>query len=152
MKTPRFSPAMARATRTLGTVAVLAASSLAMPRSAAAQDEIEFPESGTPSERAKKLWHASRTRVLADAEAALSDAEYQKRRAPIWGAWTRLQMSVAGQDDRVDEIIPDVLGLLNDVYGWTAFPPAKRQEIRDRTRPSAPKRVAAMDERLAALK
>jgi hypothetical protein len=153
MKTPGFPLAVTRAAvATIGTIAVLAASPLDMLPSARAQDEIEFPETGTPAERAKKLWQASRTRVLADAKAALSDAEYQKRRAPIWGAWSRLQMSIAGKDDRVSDVIPDVLGLLNDVYGWTAFPPAERQEIRDRTRPFVEKRVAEMDERLEALK
>jgi hypothetical protein len=73
---------------------------------------IEVPETGTPAERLKKLWQATRPHLLADAKAALSDAEYQKRRAPIWSAWIQLQMSVAGDDDQVDRIIPDVLGLL----------------------------------------
>jgi hypothetical protein len=114
--------------------------------------ELEFPETGTAAERVRKLWSSSRTRILDDAKAALTDAEYQKRRVPIWGAWTRMQMVTAGDDDVVGQLIPDILSLLNSTYGWTAFPPAKRQEIRDRARPFTPKHVAEMDERVAALK
>jgi hypothetical protein len=117
-----------------------------------AQADVDVPETGTPAERLKKLWHDTRPHLLADAKAALSDAEYQKRRAPIWGAWIQLQMSVAGDDDQVERIIPDVLGLLNRIYGWTADSPAKRQENRDESRPFTEKRVAEMDKRVAAVK
>lgn len=61
-------------------------------------------------------------------------------------------MSVAGEDDEVERIVPDVLGLLNRVYGWTADSPAKRQENRDKSRPFTEKRVAEMDRRVDALK
>jgi hypothetical protein len=132
---------------------VLAALSVAKPSVANAQANIEFPEAGTPVERVQRLWQASRSHILADAKAALSDAEYQKRRSPIWGAWTRLQMSLAGESsDAVSRLIPDVLGLLNRTYGWTADSPAKRQEIRDRSRAFTAERVAEIDKRVAALK
>jgi hypothetical protein len=129
---------------TLVTISGLAAASLATLPVARAK-EIEFPETGTPVERAQKLWQSSRTHILEDAKAALSDAEYQTRRGPIWSAWTRLQMSIAGEEDQVSRIIPDILGLLNRTYGWTADSP-------DRSRPFTEKRVAEIDERLAALK
>jgi hypothetical protein len=152
METTRKPRAVLRALATIVTVAALAAFAPAMAPSARAQDEIEVPETGTPVERAKKLWQASRGHVLADAKAALSDGEYQKRRGPIWGAWIRLQMNVAGEDDQASRVIPDVLGLLNDTYGWTADSPAKRQEIRDRKRAFTEERVAELDKRFDALK
>lgn len=114
--------------------------------------EIKVPEEGTAAERAKKLWKASRPVILNDAKANYTDAEYMKRRAPVWRAWTTLQMHAAGENDRVSHLIPDVLGLLNDVYGWTADPPQKRKEIRDRTRRFVEERVAELDKRMAALK
>lgn len=122
------------------------------PARPARAEEIEFPETGTPAERTRQLWKASRTHILEDAKAALSDAEYQKRRGPIWGAWIRLQMETAGEADDVGRLIPDILGLLNRTYGWTADSPAKRQENRDESRPFTEKRVAEIDERVAALK
>jgi hypothetical protein len=151
MEPPGAARAVLRPLVTLVTISGLAAASLATLPDARAK-EIEFPETGTPVERAQKLWQDSRTHVLTDAKAALSDAEYQKRRGPIWSAWTRLQMSIAGEDDQVSRIIPDILSLLNKTYGWTADSPAKRQENRDRSRPFTEKRVAEIDERLAALK
>ena len=114
--------------------------------------EIKVPEEGTAAERAKKLWKASRPVILNDAKANYADAEYMKRRGSVWRAWTTLQMYTAGEDDRVSRVIPDVLGLLNDVYGWTADPPQKRKEIRDRTRRFVEERVAELDKRMAALK
>lgn len=114
--------------------------------------EIKVPEEGTAAERAKKLWKASRPVILNDAKANYPDAEYMKRRGPVWRAWTTLQMYTAGEDERVSHLIPDVLGLLNDVYGWTADPPQKRKEIRDRTRRFVEERVGELDKRVAALK
>lgn len=114
--------------------------------------QLAFPESGSPAQRARALWKETRPHVLADAAAALGDAEYMKRRQPIWGAWIRLQMETAGEDERVSRLIPDVLRLLNDTYGWTADAPAKRQEIRDRRRPFTGKYVEAIDGKVAALK
>jgi hypothetical protein len=61
-------------------------------------------------------------------------------------------MSIAGEDEEVSKIIPDILGLLNRTYGWVADPPAKRQQERDKARPYVEKRVAEMDKRIEALK
>lgn len=119
---------------------------------AAQAADIEVPEDGTPAERAKKLWQASRPVILSDAKANYGDAEYMKRREPLWRAWTRLQMSTAGAEGGLGRVIPDILGLLNDVYGWTAYPAQKRQEIRDRSRKFVGERVVELDKRLAALK
>ncbi len=127
----------------------------ATPRPARADPEPEalaVPDEGTAAERARKLWQASRPVILADAKANYPDAEYMKRRGPVWSAWTTLQMVTAGEDDGVSRLIPDVLRLLNDVYGWTADAPAKRKEIRDRARPRAAERVAEIDARVASLK
>jgi hypothetical protein len=109
-------------------------------------------DEGTAAERARKLWQASRPVILADAKANYPDAEYMKRRGPVWSAWTTLQMVTADEDDGVSRLIPDVLRLLNDVYGWTADAPAKRKEIRDRARPRVAERVAEIDARVASLK
>jgi hypothetical protein len=114
--------------------------------------KIEVPEDGTAAERAKALWKASRPVILADAKANYSDAEYMKRRGPVWNAWIRLQMSTAGESNGVGRLIPDILGLLNDVYGWTADAPKARQERRDRRRKFVEKRMAELDNRVAALK
>jgi hypothetical protein len=119
---------------------------------AAEPGNIEVPEDGTAAERAKALWKASRPVILADAKASYSDAEYMKRRGPVWNAWSRLQMSTAGEKNGVGRLIPDILGLLNDVYGWTAAPPKTRQEERDRKRKFVEPRVAELDKRVAALK
>jgi len=110
------------------------------------------PEDGTAAERAKTLWKASRPVILGDAKANYPDAEYMKRRGPVWNAWIRLQMSTAGESNGVGRLIPDILRLLNDVYGWTADPPKKRQEGRDRKRKFVEGRVAELDKRVAALK
>ena len=93
-------------------------------------EELEIPEEGTPGERLEALWSQTRPLVERDAGAGYDDAEYQARRQPIWRAWTSLQMSVAGEDDRVSEIIPRVLELINQVYGWTAFSPEERAKKR----------------------
>ncbi len=114
--------------------------------------DLSAPEEGTPAERAKKLWQASRPVILKDAKANYSDAEYMKRRGPVWRAWIGLQMSTAGESGDVSRLIPDVLGLINNVYGWTADTPARRQEVRDRSRKSIDERMAAFDKRVAALK
>jgi len=114
--------------------------------------KIEVPEEGTAAERAKTLWKASRPVILADAKANYPDAEYMKRRGPVWNAWIRLQMSTAGESNGVGRLIPDILGLLNDVYGWTADPPKTRQEGRDRKRKFVEERVAELDKRVAGLK
>lgn len=90
--------------------------------------------------------------ILKDAKANYSDAEYMKRRGPVWRAWIGLQMSTAGESGDVSRLIPDVLGLINNVYGWTADTPARRQEVRDRSRKSIDERMAAFDKRVAALK
>jgi hypothetical protein len=100
MNAPASSRAALRALAAIAVAASLSMLSLATALPARAAD-LEFPESGTPAERARQLWKATRTHVLDDARAALSDAEYQKRRGPIWGAWTRLQMVTAGEDDAV---------------------------------------------------
>lgn len=34
-----------------------------------------------------------------------------------------LRMSTAGKEDGGSRLIPDIPGLLDDVYGWTAHPP-----------------------------
>lgn len=52
---------------------------------------LEVPQQGTPTERATKLWQASRPVILKDAKANHSDAEYMKRRGPVWNAWIGLQ-------------------------------------------------------------
>lgn len=114
--------------------------------------KIEVPEDGTAAERAKALWKASRPVILADAKANHSDAEYMKRRGPVWNAWIRLQMNTAGENDGVSRLIPDILGLLNDVYGWTADPPKTRQEGRDRKRKFIEEKIAELDKRVAAVK
>jgi hypothetical protein len=114
--------------------------------------EIQVPEEGTAAERVKKLWQVSRPVILADAKANYLDAEYMKRRGPVWRAWTTLQMSTTGEEGGISRLIPDILGLLNDVYGWTADPSPKRQEIRDRTRRFVAERIAELDKRVAALK
>lgn len=51
----------------------------------------------------------------------------------------------------MSKLIPDVLRLINDVYGWTADSPAKRQEIRDRVRKSVEDRIAELDKRVQTL-
>lgn len=63
-----------------------------------------------------------------------------------------LQMATAGENAAVSKLIPDVLRLINDVYGWTADSPAKRQEIRDRVRKSVEDRIAELDKRVQTLK
>jgi hypothetical protein len=123
--------------------------------------EIEVPKEGKAAERAKKLWEASRPVILADAKANYPDAEYMKRLEPVYNTWTTLQGNMGGEDDRVGDLtsdtlfwdlIPDILGLLNDVYGWTGDPPEKRQERRNRRRKFVEKKIAELDKRVAALK
>ena len=110
--------------------AVPGAEPAAPPAQAEHEDRLEAPEEGPAAQRAKALWGQTRPLVERDAKAGYSDSEYLSRRQPIWSAWTSLQMSVAGEDERVSRVIPKVLELINQVYGWPAFPAERRAEER----------------------
>ena len=107
-----------------------AATSTGAASTASSAEDLTVPEEGTPAERLKALWSRTKPIVERDAKGGYDDEEYMRRRRPLWSAWTSLQMSLAGEDDRVSRIIPRVLELLNQAYGWTAYSPEERAKRR----------------------
>lgn len=93
-------------------------------------DTLDVPEEGTPAERLEVLWSRTKPIIERDAQSGYDDAEYMRRREPIWSAWISLQIDASGEDDRASEIIPKVLALINQAYGWTAYSPEERTKRR----------------------
>jgi hypothetical protein len=90
---------------------------------------IKVPESGSLPERVRALWRTTLPIIKGDAEAGLSDADYQARRLPLFSAWVTLQQENANSsasDNRVSELIPRILELIDHVYGFPGTPADRR--------------------------
>jgi hypothetical protein len=117
------------------------------------QKAPSIPQSGTPGERVRKLWAESKLVIKADAEANLSEAEYQARRAPLFRAWLDLQ-SVLSQLGRPDGIMgeraaSEVLVLISRVYGYPGYTETERQQRRRNT--NVTKELLELDQRIKTL-
>jgi hypothetical protein len=114
---------------------------------------LTVPQSGTPGERVRKLWAESKLVIKADAEAKLSDAEYQARREPLFRAWLDLQsqLSLLGRADGImgERSTSDVLALINRVYGYPGYTETERQQRRRNT--NVTKELLELDRRIKTL-
>jgi hypothetical protein len=91
--------------------------------------------------------------IKADAEAKLSEAEYQARRAPLFRAWLDLQsqLSLLGRADGImgERSTSDVLALINRVYGYPGYTETERQQRRRNT--NVTKELLELDRRIKTL-
>jgi hypothetical protein len=114
---------------------------------------LTVPQSGTPGERIRKLWAESKLVIKADAEAKLSEAEYQARRGPLFRAWLDLQsqLSLLGRADGImgERTASEVLALINRVYGYPGYTETDRQQRRRNT--NVMKELLELDRRIKTL-
>jgi len=100
---------------------------------ARAELQIRVPEEGSITERMRSLWGMTMPVIRAEAFAGLSDDEYQARRIPLYSAWVTLQQANANAqlpDKEVEQLISEVLGLIDHVYGFPGTPAAEREARR----------------------
>lgn len=95
--------------------------------------QIKVPEAGSINDRVRSLWATTMPVIKADASAGLSDAEYQSRRLPLFSAWVMLQQANTNAQPpvkQVAQVIPDILGLIDHLYGFPGTPAAEREKQR----------------------
>jgi hypothetical protein len=111
------------------------------------------PKLGTPGQRIRKLWAESKLVIKADAEAKLSEAEYQARRVPLFRTWLDLQsqLSFLGRADGItgERTVSEVLALINRVYGYPGYTETVRQQRRRNT--NVMKELLELDRRVKTL-
>ncbi|HOD76589.1 MAG TPA: hypothetical protein PKJ17_11200, partial [Syntrophorhabdaceae bacterium] len=113
------------------------------------------PEEGTPAERVRKLWESTGPIMKVDAQANLIDREYQNKRTPLFSVWVTLQgkLSLAPQkDERAQRVIPEVLKLIDDLYGFPGFTEERREKDRETAKKFFDKRYGRLEEEIKALK
>jgi hypothetical protein len=102
-----------------------------------ARTALSSPPSETPGQRIRKLWAESKLVIKADAEAKLSEAEYQARREPLFRTWLDLQsqLSMLGRPDGImgERAVSEILALINRVYGYPGYSETERQQRRRNT-------------------
>jgi len=107
---------------------------------------------GSPRERMRDLWRQSRPIIEKDAKAAYSDPEYLSRRKPLFETWVNLQFKLAWEGkknpspsyEKAERIIPDVLGSIDNLYGFPGF----SKPMREKRRISAKKSIDAKLKRI----
>jgi hypothetical protein len=111
------------------------------------------PKLGTPGQRIRTLWAESKLVIKADAEAKLSEAEYQARRGPLFRTWLDLQsqLSLLGRPDGItgERTVSEVLALINRVYGYPGYTETDRQQRRRNT--NVMKELLELDRRIKTL-
>lgn len=113
------------------------------------------PSDGTPGERVKKLWESTAPVIRADAGAKLGDKEYQEKRTSLFSAWVMLQgkLSLAEpKDEKVQRTIPEILKLIDNVYGFPGYDPARREKDREIARKFFDERFQKLDRQVKELK
>jgi hypothetical protein len=113
------------------------------------------PEEGTPAERVRKLWESTSPIMKADARANLVDREYQAKRTPIFSVWVTLQgkLSLAAEkDEKAQQIIPEVLKFIDNLYGFPGFTQERREKDRETAKKFFDKRYDKLEEQIKALK
>ncbi|MCC7201703.1 MAG: hypothetical protein IT393_03420 [Nitrospirae bacterium] len=119
----------------------------------AAEDTIAVPRSGTATERTVKLWKLIGPRILADAKANLSDADYLRHVKPIHAAWKQLQYDTAiDASDEVSLFHTKVWMLIGDLYSDEGIKPDYRKKVRAETQQEIKKRLGILDKMAATLK
>lgn len=113
------------------------------------------PSDGTPAERVKKLWEGTSPVIRADARAALGDKEYQEKRTALFSAWVMLQgkLSLAEpKDEKAQGTIPEILKLIDNVYGFPGYDPARREKDRETARKFFDRRFQKLDQQVRELR
>jgi len=118
-----------------------------------AQTRLPDPELGTPGQRIRKLWAESKLTIKTDAEAKLSEPEYQARRGPLFRSWLDLQsqLSLLGRPEGImgERAVSEILALINRVYGYPGYSETERQQRRRNT--DVMKELLRLDRRVKAL-
>jgi len=112
------------------------------------------PADGTPSEQVKKLWESTAPVIRADARAKLGDREYQEKRTPLFSAWVMLQgkLSLAEtKDEKTQRAIPEVLKLIDSLYGFPGYSPERREKDRETVKKSFDQRFQKLDQQIKSL-
>jgi hypothetical protein len=113
------------------------------------------PSDGTPGERVKKLWESTAPVIRADARAKLGDKEYQEKRTSLFSAWVMLQgkLSLAEpKDENAQRTIPEILKLIDNLYGFPGFDPARRERDREIAKRYFDERFQKLDQQVKVLK
>lgn len=113
------------------------------------------PADGSPGERVKKLWESSAPVIHADAQAKISDKEYQEKRTSLFSAWVMLQGKLSltePKNEKVQRTIPEILKLIDNVYGFAGYDPARREKDREIARKVFDERFQKLDQQVKALK
>jgi len=112
------------------------------------------PEEGTPGERVRKLWGSTGPVMKVDAQANLSDKEYQEKRTPLFSVWVTLQgkLSLAAQkDEKTERVIPEVLKFIDNLYGFPGFTEDRRGKDRATAKKYFDSRYEKLDEEIRKL-
>ena len=112
------------------------------------------PADGTPGQRVKKLWEATSPVIRSDAQAQLGDKEYQDKRTSLFSAWVMLQgkLSLAeAKDEKAQRTIPEVLKLIDNLYGFPGFQPERREKDREVAKKYFDERFRKLDIQIRAL-
>ena len=100
--------------------------------------KIIVPVKGTPAERVKELWRITSPIIVSDAKANYADKEYLKRRPPLFDAWATLQVKLSLENLKSPgpayknalKVIPEVLRVIDDLYGF----PGNSKILREKKR------------------
>jgi hypothetical protein len=110
---------------------------------------VEIPQSGTSSERVRRMWKETRAMIVKDAAANLTDEQYHAKRDPVFVSWTMFQEQLYPLNDSAVEqsknVVPDILGVIDDLYGFGGEP-----EPRTETRETFKKAISARLEKVDA--
>lgn len=110
-----------------------------------AAPELRPPAEGSASQRVQGLWSQTRTILLADASAPLSDFQAVARGEPMIDTWTQFDASLpeAHGESRA------VIKLLSDFYGRSDSAQSRRVDIRNDVRGNFAQRLGMVDHRLS---
>lgn len=107
---------------------------------------LAVPMEGSAAARARALWLAVRPLIHADAQAALTDAEYLARSERVRGAWQKLDWEIADSaSEAVGHFSRKVWLLVGDLYGNEGTRAEYRLKVRERTRRRIEERLEAID-------
>ncbi|MHB8108575.1 MAG: hypothetical protein ACYDHW_00915 [Syntrophorhabdaceae bacterium] len=110
---------------------------------------------GTPAQKVKQLWETTSPVIKSDAKASLLDKDYQEKRASLFSAWVMLQgkLSLAEpKDERAQRVIPEVLKLIDNLYGFPGYKPEKREKDRETAKKYFNERFQKLDAQIQELK
>ena len=104
---------------------------------------IDDDSSATYKQHINELWEKTKPVLRADAAANLSDEQLLQRGKEIKQAWVNLQAHGSmhhqtkrdsGEEDTRDHklanLTGNVIGLIDDLYGWPAYTKEKREGVR----------------------